>query len=209
MSPRRKNLSRNLLAIRTPPAWPGARIGLFGGTFNPPHAGHVAISETALKRLRLDRLWWLVTPGNPLKERAALPLLKERMSACRRLVRDPRIAITGFEADLGEPYSATTVDLLRRRFPRTRFVWVMGADNLAGFHRWRDWRRIAALVPIAVIDRPGFSPGALASPAARALAGARLSDRSAARLANRRPPAWIYLRTRLSTLSSTGLRSGK
>ena len=209
MSRRSKTPRKSQLAIKTPPAWPGARIGLFGGSFNPPHAGHVAISETALKRLGLDRLWWLVTPGNPLKERTALAPLSERIAACQRLARDPRIVVTAFEAELQDPYSATTVRFLRRRFPRTRFVWVIGADNLAGLHRWRDWRRLAAEIPIAVIDRPGFSLAALASPAARALAPGRVSDRSAASLAKRRPPAWTYLRTRLSDLSSTGLRGEK
>ncbi len=209
MSRRRKSLGKSHFAIATPPVWAGARIGLFGGSFNPQHAGHVALSETALRRLRLDRLWWLVTPGNPLKERATLAPLDERIAASRRLVGDPRIEVTGFEAELQEPYSATTVDFLKRRYPEAHFVWVMGADNLAGFHRGLDWRKLAAEVPIAVIARPGFSLAALASPAARALAAARVGDRSAANLADTPAPAWIYLHTRLSDLSSTGLRGGK
>jgi nicotinate-nucleotide adenylyltransferase len=194
------------LRVRLPLALPGQRIGVMGGSFNPPHEGHLVISETALRRLRLDQLWWVVTPGNPLKTTLALPPLRDRMAACRRLATDPRIKITGFEADLGSPYSAVTLAFLKRRFPRTRFVWVMGADNLASFHCWQNWRGLARLMPIAVINRPGWRLAALASPGARALQRWRVREAEAGRLAGMRPPAWTFLNTRLCSLSSTLIR---
>ncbi|GGK39131.1 nicotinate-nucleotide adenylyltransferase [Salinarimonas ramus] len=193
--------------IRLPPAAAGMRIGLFGGSFDPPHAGHLHVGRMALRRLRLDRLWWLVTPGNPLKERAGLPSLPERMAMARGLARDPRIAVTGFEAELPAPYTIETIRYLQRRLPGVRFVWIMGADGLASFDRWQDWREIAARVPIAVIDRPGRTLTAPASRAARVLAPARRPEHAAAALADMSPPAWIFLHGRRSPLSSTALRA--
>ena len=141
---RRHARRRPDLLIATPPAAAGQRIGLMGGSFNPPHDGHLAVSRTALRRLKLDRVWWLVSPGNPLKANDALPPLADRLAACRALTRgEPRILVSGLEADLGSAYTVDTVGFLVERFPATRFVWVMGADNLAGFHRWRRWREIA------------------------------------------------------------------
>jgi len=194
------------LHAHPPLALPGQRIGLMGGTFNPPHEGHVVCAETALRRLRLDQLWWMVTPGNPLKSTTGLASLASRMAASRALVTDPAIRVTGFEAELGSPYTYATVRYLRRSFPRTRFIWVMGADNLATFDRWRHWRGIARLVPIAVVDRPGWHLKALASPAARALARARLPEAKAALLPGCKPSAWVFLTSRLSPASSTALR---
>ena len=118
----------------------GLRIGLLGGSFNPAHAAHRAVSLLALKRLALDRVWWLVSPGNPLKDTSALPPLADRIAAARRVAADPRIDVTGIEAALGTRYTIDTIHRLRTRCPRVRFVWLMGADNLAQFHRWRDWR---------------------------------------------------------------------
>jgi len=132
------------------------RVGIMGGTFNPPHAGHQLVSSTTLKRLQLDQLWWVVTPGNPLKSNGGLPSLESRMEACRALVSDPRMTVTGFEAELQTPYTAATLAFLRKRYPAVHFVWVMGADNLAGFHRWQHWRDIMETMPIAVVDRPGW-----------------------------------------------------
>jgi nicotinate-nucleotide adenylyltransferase len=192
--------------VRLPYAAPGQRIGLLGGSFNPPHKAHVAISEAVLTRLGLDQVWWLVSPGNPLKNHDELAPLAERLAACRRIARDPRIRVTGLEAELGSAYTAVTLAFLRRRLPGVHFVWVMGGDNLAGFHRWTAWRRIAALMPIAVVDRPHWRSRALASPAARALAGFRLHDRDARGLALAAPPAWAYLGVRLHDDSSTGIR---
>jgi len=181
-------------------------IGLYGGSFNPPHAGHVLVAERALRALNLDRLWWMVTPGNPLKENSALPPLAARMAACRGLVRDPRIVVTGFEAAIGARYSVETAEFLVRRCPGVRFVWVMGADSLASFHRWKAWRRIAALMPLAVVDRPGATLKATAGLAAQALWPARLDEQVALRLALRHPPAWVFLYGRRLRLSSTDLR---
>lgn len=194
------------LAVRTPVAADGRRIGLLGGSFNPPHRAHVAISEAVLKRLALDEVWWLVSPGNPLKAHGDLAPLAERVAACRRIATHPRIKVTALEADLGSATTVVTLSFLRQRFPGVAFVWVMGGDNLAGFHRWTAWRRIASLMPFVVADRPQWRLRALAAPAARALARFRLSDRQAARLAGRTPPAWVYLTVRLSPESSSDIR---
>lgn len=192
--------------LRLPPHAPGLRIGLYGGSFNPAHAGHLHVSRVALRRLRLDRLWWMVTPGNPLKSRRDVPSLAERVASAAAVARHPRIDVTGFEAAIGSPFTVDTLRVLTRRCPGLRFVWIMGADSLAAFHRWQDWRAIAALVPIAVVDRPGWSLPALSSRAARALAGSRLPEAEAASLADCRPPAWMFLHGPLSPLSSTALR---
>ena len=135
----------------------GMRIGLLGGSFNPPHAAHRAISLFAIKRLKLDRVWWLLTPGNPLKDTGALHGLAERTAAARKIADDPRIDISCLEAVIGTRYTVDTIIHLRRRLSGVRLVWIMGADNLAQFHRWKDWRRIASEVPMAVIDRPGWT----------------------------------------------------
>lgn len=180
-----------------------------GGSFNPPHEGHTVCALTALNRLRLDQLWWMVTPGNPLKSGAGLPEIEQRMAASRAYARSPAITITGFEEELASPYTYATLRFVTRHLPRARFVWVMGADNLATFHHWQHWRDIARLVPIAVVDRPGWRLKALASPAARYLERARLTENRAALLPGRRPPAWVFLTTRLSEASSSALRAGR
>jgi nicotinate-nucleotide adenylyltransferase len=185
----------------------GLRVGLMGGSFNPPHDGHRLISETARNRLGLDQVWWLATPGNPLKSNGGLPPLDQRMDACRRLTGDRRhTRITGFERELGTAFTAQTLGFLRRRHPHVRFVWIMGADNLAGFHRWQAWRRIAALMPIAVVNRPGWHLKALSSPAARMLAAARVPEAAAMGLPGMPPPAWTILHGPLSPMSSTEIR---
>ncbi len=189
------------------PRWgSGQRIGILGGTFNPPHEGHLLISLHALKRLRLDRVWWVVTPGNPLKDNDGLPSLETRLAEARTLARDPRIAVTGFEAEIGARYTADTVAFLRRNAPGVHFVWLMGADNLRQFHRWRRWRRLAALTPIAVVDRPGSTLHAFAAPAAAYLAKFRVPERGAASFAQRPPPAFIFLHGPQSMLSSSAIR---
>jgi nicotinate-nucleotide adenylyltransferase len=185
----------------------GMRVGLLGGSFNPPHAAHRAISLFALKRLKLDRVWWLLTPGNPLKDNGRLQGLAERAKAAREVACDPRIDISCLEAVIGTRYTVDTIIHLRRRVSGVHFVWIMGADNLAQFHRWQNWRRIAAEVPIAVIDRPPESFRALAAPAAQALARYRLPANQAARLADQRAPAWVFLTGLKLNLSSTGLRN--
>ena len=192
-----------------PPAAPGQRIGLYGGSFNPAHAGPLHVGRTALRRLRLDRVWWLVSPGNPLKDLGVLAPLDERIAGARRVAADPRIAVTGFEAGLGSRFTVDTLRWLRRRRPDLRFVWIMGADSLASFHRWRRYEEIARLVPIAVIDRPGHTLTATAARAARAIAAARLPEVEAATLPAREPPAWVFLHGPRSELSSTALREGE
>jgi nicotinate-nucleotide adenylyltransferase len=185
----------------------GMRIGLLGGSFNPPHIAHRAISQFAIKRLKLDRVWWLVSPGNPLKDHAALRDLDERAEAARRMANDPRIDVSCLEAVIGTRYTADTITYLRRRASGLRLVWIMGADNLAQFHRWQNWRRIASEVPIAVIDRPPQSFRAMAAPAAQALSRYRLPENQAGRLADQRAPAWVFLTGMKLNLSSTGLRN--
>ena len=186
---------------------PGMRIGLLGGSFNPPHAAHRAISLFALKRLKLDRIWWLVSPGNPLKDTRGLTALNARMDAARAVARDPRIDVSCLEAVIGTRYTHDTIAYLKRRCANLRFVWIMGADNLAQFHRWEDWQGIADKVPIAVIDRPPQSFTALASPAALALQSRRIPEPQAGLLAERAAPAWVFLTGMKSSLSSTGLRN--
>jgi nicotinate-nucleotide adenylyltransferase len=190
-----------------PPHAPGMRIGLFGGTFDPPHAAHRAACLIALRRLALDRVWWMVTPGNPLKDTRGLAPLDERIAAAQALARHPRIDVTGFEAELGITYTHEAIAYVRRHCPGVRFVWIMGADNLRSFHRWEKWRGIAAMVPIAVVDRLGPSLYATASIAGQTLARARIPEAAAKSLAGRKPPAWVYLHGLKSPLSSTALRA--
>jgi len=192
---------------RIPPHAPGQRIGLFGGTFDPPHEAHLAASLLALKRLSLDRVWWLVTPGNPLKDTSGLAPLDRRVAAARKLARHPRIDVTGLEAEIGVRYTYDTIRHLVSRCPGVHFVWIMGADNLRSFHRWQKWRGIARLVPIAVVDRLGPSLYAAGSVAAQALGRRRIPENAAASVPTRQPPAWVFLHGLKSPLSSTALRA--
>lgn len=194
------------MAAKPPAAPPGLRIGLLGGTFNPPHAAHVLISQIALKRLQLDQIWWVVTPGNPLKAGRPLPTIADRATACRALARDPRVVITTFEAHLATSYTAATLEFLQRRSPGASFVWVMGADCLAQFHRWRDWRKIFATMPIAIIDRPGWHFKSAASHAAITFASTRRPEQQAATIVGSTTPAWSLITGPLSPVSSTELR---
>jgi len=190
-----------------PPHSGGQRIGLYGGSFNPPHDGHRHVALMAMRRLALDRLWLLVTPGNPLKDHDGLPPLEARLAAARSVMSHSRIDVTGLEEALGSDLTVDTIAALTSRLPSLRFVWIMGGDNLASFHLWHRWRRIADLVPLAVIDRPGATHLALHSPAAQALARFRIPESAALTLVERRAPAWIYLHGRRSSLSSTALRA--
>lgn len=194
------------IKVKPPSCQPGQRIGVMGGTFNPPHDGHALISRTALRRLELDQLWWVVTPGNPLKLNNGLPPAAERMEWCRELADDARMRITAFEEDLATPYTAATLAFLTRRFQAVKFAWIMGADNLASFHRWQQWRDIAHRVPIAVVDRPGWHLKALASPAGQWMKRAFVPELEAATLLDRDPPAWTFLTGPLSKSSSTEIR---
>ena len=183
------------------------RIGLFGGTFDPPHAAHLGASLLAMKRLNLDRVWWLVTPGNPLKDTRGLQPLEWRLAQARALARHPRLDVTGLEAVINTRYTYDTLEFLVRRCRGVKFVWVMGADNLRSFSRWQNWRGIANLMPMAVIDRMGSSLYATGARAPQALARYRLPEQFASVLADRKPPAWIYLHGLKSPLSSTALRA--
>jgi nicotinate-nucleotide adenylyltransferase len=185
------------------------RIGLFGGTFDPPHRAHRAVCLIAMQRLGLDRVWWLVTPGNPLKDTRGLSPIQDRIAAARALANHPRINVSGFEAAIGARYTYDTIRYLQAHCAGVHFVWLMGADNLRSFHRWEKWRRIAAIVPIAVVDRLGPSLYAIAGPAGQAMARARIPERAAKTLAMRRPPAWVFLHGLKSPLSSTALRAAR
>lgn len=176
------------------------RVGLFGGSFNPAHDGHAHVAETALARLGLDRVVWLVSPGNPLKD--APTSLEKRLEGVRAFARGPSMVVSDAEARLGTRYSVDTIRLLKSRYPGVRFVWVMGADSLASFHRWKGWTEIFRELPIAVVARPG-AEAALSSPAARRFAKARVSPGA---LLDAKPPAWTWLNAPLNHASSTALR---
>ncbi len=200
--------------LRLPAHAPGLRIGLFGGSFNPPHAGHVLASVVALRRLKLDRIWWLVTPGNPLKNNSGLPPQSQRIAQCRALlgasnISDLRVVVTGVETMLGTRFTADTLQQIQQRCAGTQFVWLMGSDNLAGFHRWRDWEGIARRLPIAIIDRPGTTHKAARGRFAQRFANHRLDETDGPLLAGHTAPSWIFLHDRRSPLSSTALRAAQ
>ncbi len=193
--------------VRLPYVAPGQSVGLYGGSFDPVHDGHLLVAEQALKVLKLDWVWWLVTPGNPLKNHDPAHSLQARMQAVLSQARHPRRKVLSVEDELGVRYTADTVAMLTTMRPDVRFVWLMGADNLAGFHRWNQWRSIANRVPIAVIDRPGSHHATLSAPAARAMAGMRLDREDSAQLSYLAPPAWTFVRGPLSPLSSSAIRA--
>ena len=192
--------------LKRPPAAPGMRIGLFGGSFNPAHEGHRLVAEQCLRRLALDRVWILVSPGNPLKDHAELAPLADRVATAGRLLAHPRLDVTAFEAAHDFRYTYQTLDWLVAAAPGVDFVWIMGGDSLATFDRWERWEDIARTVPLAVYARPGATLRATRSRAAVALAPFRLPEEQAARLAGSRPPAWVYLRGLMSAQSSTAIR---
>ena len=181
------------------------RVGLFGGSFNPAHEGHAHVAETALRRLGLDRVIWLVSPQNPLKSTRDTAGLHERMAGARRFARGPRMVVSDADSRMGVQYTIDTIRALKARYPRVAFVWLMGSDSLAGFHRWRDWRQILRELPVAVVARPSSTLKALTSPAARRFPTAQRSPRG---LAGARPPAWTFLSGPLHSQSSTTLRRG-
>jgi len=181
-------------------------VGLFGGSFNPPHEGHLLVANTALIRLKLDQLWWMVTPGNPLKDSNQLAPLGERIAMSEKLADNPRIIVTAFEEKIHTRYSADTIAYILQHNPGVHFIWVMGADNLATFHQWQKWRRIVNTIPIAVIDRPGSSHADMSSPMAQTFVRFRVAEAMAPSLAHKKPPAWTFLHGRRSSMSSTALR---
>ncbi|MCT8267706.1 nicotinate-nucleotide adenylyltransferase [Afifella sp. JA880] len=190
-----------------PPHGRGQRIGLYGGSFNPPHIGHRQVALRALRLLRLDQVWWLVTPGNPLKAPHGLKPLRERLEATARIASHPRFKVTAIENRWHIRFTADLVTRLAAREPATRFVWIMGGDNLQNFHLWESWQEIAASVPIAIVPRPGSLSAPLAAPAARALAPYRQGNESAACLADLRAPAFVVLPGPRTPVSSTALRA--
>lgn len=189
-----------------PIAFRGMAIGLLGGSFDPAHAGHAHITREALRRFGLDRIWWLVSPGNPLKAHGPAPLAA-RMAQARAVMPDPRVEITDIEAHLGTRYTAQTLRRLQAIYPGVRFVWLMGADNLAQFHRWDDWQSILRMVPVGVLARPGTRLRARLSPAAQIYRAARLPAQAAPGLAGAPTPAWCLLNIPLSDLSSSRIRA--
>jgi nicotinate-nucleotide adenylyltransferase len=187
-----------------PLALEGQTIGLLGGSFDPAHAGHAHVAETARARLGLLSVWWLVSPQNPLKPQSSP--LAERLASAAAIARGRAMRVTDLETRLGLAYTVETLTALKRLYPGVRFVWLMGGDSLASVHRWKAWRRIAALAPICVVSRPGAGPRALFAPFARQFATRRRDPVSARGLARARPPAWVYLNARHNRLSSTALR---
>lgn len=187
------------------PVAPGLRIGLLGGSFNPAHEGHVHASEVALKRLSLDYVWWLVSPQNPLKTVADMAPLQQRMASARVTAgRHPRLRVTDIEMQMGTQYTIDTVSRLEERFSRIHFVWLMGSDNLLSLHRWRDWKRLAQAIPIAIVLRPGTILAPLTARAAQQFA--LNTPQSERNLATARPPAFAVLDAKRSQASATALR---
>jgi nicotinate-nucleotide adenylyltransferase len=193
--------------LRMPHVEKGMAVGLFGGSFNPPHAGHALVAEIALRSLGLQQLWWMVSPGNPLKAGREIAPLSERIGLCEAIAKDPRNRVTAFEAAHRIRYTADALALVRARNPGVDFVWVMGADNLRDFHLWQRWREIASTFPIAVIDRPGSTLSFVSSAMAKAFDYARIDERDASRLVRMRPPAWTFIHGPRSSLSSTAIRA--
>ena len=182
------------------------RLGVFGGSFDPPHRGHVHVTREATKAFGLDRVWWLVSPGNPLKERGPAPIAR-RMAAARQVMQHPKVDVTDIEALVGTRATADTLTALRRLYPQVRFVWLMGADNLAQFHRWKDWRLIMDTVPVGVVARPGERISARMSPAARVYAKYRIDGQARHLLGQAQAPAWCFVNVPMIDVSSTELRT--
>jgi len=188
-----------------PPRLTRARIGLFGGSFDPPHRGHLHVAETAMKRLKLDQVWWFPTPGNPLKE--APSDYAERFAAVRALTaQHRRFRVSDVEQRLSLRYTVDLVSQLKHHCRQAQLVWIMGGDSLMTFHYWKDWRQLTDQIPIAVIARPGFERAARVSPFAKILKNRRLLDRAASILPQQTAPAWAYLPAPLDPISSTVLR---
>ncbi|UUX48085.1 nicotinate-nucleotide adenylyltransferase [Nisaea acidiphila] len=187
----------------------GRTVAVMGGSFNPAHRGHLDIALLALQKLGADEVWWMVSPQNPLKTADDMAPFEERRASAVRLARGhPRIRVTEIEVLLGTRYTADTLSTLVSGAPFTRFIWVMGADNLVGFHRWAEWKQIFNSVVIAVFDRPTYSLRALSGPAARRFAKARIRQRAGESLGKRRAPAWVFFHTPLNPLSATSIRYG-
>jgi nicotinate-nucleotide adenylyltransferase len=184
----------------------GMTVGLLGGSFDPPHAGHVHITREALKRFGLDRVWWLVSPGNPLKSRGPAAMA-DRLAAARAIMRHPKVTISDFEARSGTRYTAETLRALQARYPGVRFVWLMGADNLAQFHRWKDWEYIMENVHVGVLARPGDRIAAKTAKAAAVYDFAKVAGKQSRRLIHAPKPAWCFVNVPMVDISSTEIRA--
>ncbi|WP_377193621.1 nicotinate-nucleotide adenylyltransferase [Ruegeria meonggei] len=195
-----------MLRNAIPYARPGQVVGLLGGSFDPPHQGHVHITLEAMKAFGLDRVWWLVSPGNPLKDHGPAPL-EQRLNAAQTMMRHPRVEVTDVEALTGTRATADTLAVLRRLYPQVRFVWLMGADNLAQFHRWKDWRLIMDNVPVGVVARPGDRISARMSPAARLYGRYRIDGQARHLLGRAQAPAWCFVNVPMVDVSSTQIRT--
>jgi nicotinate-nucleotide adenylyltransferase len=182
------------------------RVGLFGGSFNPAHAGHAQVAETAMRRLRLDTVIWLVSPQNPLKPSHETADLAHRMAGARAMANERGMVVSDAETRIGAQYTIDTVRALKARYPRVKFVWIMGADSLASFHRWRGWTQLMREIPAAVVSRPWISLKSRFSPAARRFARWRRPAAQAASLPGSPPPAWVFLQGPFNFQSSTALR---
>nr|WP_292134047.1 nicotinate-nucleotide adenylyltransferase [Brevundimonas sp.] len=188
---------------------PGMKVGLFGGSFNPAHDGHAHVAETAMRRLGLDRVVWLVSPQNPLKHARDSAPLAERMASARRQAQGPAMIVSDFESRIGVRWTVDTLRALVARHPGVRFVWLMGSDNLADFHRWRGWTDIMRLMPVAVIARPGSLLDSRTAPAAARFARFRVPAEQAGLLPSLEAPAWTYLTAPLNALSSSAIRAAR
>jgi nicotinate-nucleotide adenylyltransferase len=195
-----------LTRVQLPGPAAGRRIGLLGGSFNPAHDGHLHVAETALRRLRLDAVWWIVARGNPLKSDHGS--FEERIASARTIARSPAMHVTDIERQLSLTYTIDTLQALRKAEPEAHFVWIMGADSAATFHLWKDWEDIARAVPIAIVSRPGTRLSR-SLPFTRQFADARLPERDARNLPDCAAPAWVYLRGPGNPLSSTALRRAR
>lgn len=191
------------------PIWKGRRIGLLGGSFNPAHRAHLLVSRTAISRLGLDEVWWLVSPQNPLKSEKDMAPQAERLAEARRVAAGQRIRPTDIESVLGTRFTVDTLAALRRRFPLTRFVWLMGADNLQQVTRWKRWPDIFRLAPVAIFGRPNYSLGAMSSTAAKRFGTRRIPVDRARDLAGMVPPAWTFIHLRHEPTSATAIRAAR
>ncbi|MGF1544646.1 MAG: nicotinate-nucleotide adenylyltransferase [Parvularculaceae bacterium] len=193
-------------ASRAPPRHDASRIGLLGGSFNPAHDGHRDVSVCALDALRLDAVWWLVSPGNPLKDPGEYAPYEERLATARRVANHRRIVASDFERRKGLQYTVDTLRMVTDLWPQARFVWLMGADSLRDFHRWRDWREIASLAPIAVFNRPGHEEAPVGAEAAIELAAFKVDSAEASSILEKEPPAWAFIGRTANPTSSTDIR---
>ena len=190
---------------------PGMKVGLFGGSFNPAHDGHAHVAETAMRRLGLDRVVWLVSPQNPLKSSHDMAPLDERMQSAREVARmvGPKMIVSDVETRIGTQWTVDTLRTLVARHPGVKFVWLMGSDNLAGFHRWRGWTDIMRLMPMAVIARPGSLLDSRSAPAAVRFGRNRVPASEAGLLPSLEAPAWTYVVAPLNPRSSTAIRASR